>query len=331
MEVSVTFFKSIYDNTTHKRMTFEDFSKFEKFLYDLSKRPLKNKKDAQLLSPALFVDDNSAMHHPDALKEPSKKIVTPYYHRKNVNVVSWDGWAAVDVDDHIFEGNLEDELFNKLGNYNYVCYSTASSSVGHPKFRLVFPLTKSLKNTSIKAFWYALNSEIGSIGDKQTKDLSRMFYIPALYDGSHNFIFSNKSGSVMDPDIIIAKYPFVDKAIRGSFVDRLPRDIQQNIIKHKKSNMNNTDYTWTGYRDCPFFPNKMADEYAGITGTGWYLKLYQIMVAIASQAVKKEYPISTDQIVDLCRELDMENGNWYETRPLKVEADRAIEYAYKNN
>lgn len=331
MECSATFFNNIYDNTTTKRMNFSDFERFEKFLYTLSGRPLKNKKDAQLISPALFVDDITVSEHPEAIKEPSKKIVDPYYHRKNVNVISWDGWAAVDVDDHIFEGDLEDELFRKLGHYYYVCYSTASSSRDHPKFRLVFPLTKSIPSDKIKAFWFALNSEIGSIGDKQTKDLSRMFYIPALYNGSFNFIFSNVRGKTLDADDLIAKYPFVDKAIRGSFMDRLPRDVQQKIIQHKKSKMDNTEYTWTGYRDCPFFPNKMADEYAGITGTGWYHKLYQIMVAVASQAVKKEYPITTDQIVDLCKELDMENGGWYEDRPLNVEADRAIEYAYKNN
>jgi len=33
----------------------------------------------------------------------------------------------------------------------------------------------------------------------------------------------------------------------------------------------------------------------------------------------------------LCKQLDNETGNWYTNRPLEVEADRAVEYAYRNN
>jgi hypothetical protein len=58
--------------------------------------------------------------------------------------------------------------------------------------------------------------------------------------------------------------------------------------------------------------------------------MYQIMVAIAGNAIKKEYPITSAEIAKLCQELDMETGNWYANRPLDKEADRALEYVYKN-
>jgi len=32
----------------------------------------------------------------------------------------------------------------------------------------------------------------------------------------------------------------------------------------------------------------------------------------------------------MCRELDSETGNWYAHRPMDKEADRALEYVYKN-
>ena len=54
------------------------------------------------------------------------------------------------------------------------------------------------------------------------------------------------------------------------------------------------------------------------------------MNAIAGNAVSKGYPISANQIADLCGELDRETGNWYENRPLDREADRALEYIYRN-
>ena len=67
-----------------------------------------------------------------------------------------------------------------------------------------------------------------------------------------------------------------------------------------------------------------------ITNTGWYHKMYQIMVAIAGNAVKKKYPITSEEISTMCREFDMETGNWYENRPLDKEANRALEYIYRN-
>ena len=54
------------------------------------------------------------------------------------------------------------------------------------------------------------------------------------------------------------------------------------------------------------------------------------MVSIAGNAVKREYPITVHEVVQLCKELDMETGNWYDNRPLDKEAERAIEFVYSN-
>ncbi len=59
--------------------------------------------------------------------------------------------------------------------------------------------------------------------------------------------------------------------------------------------------------------------------------MYQIMVALAGNAVRNKYPITSAEISQLCRELDLDTGNWYENRPLDKEADRALEYVYRNN
>ena len=116
----------------------------------------------------------------------------------------------------------------------------------------------------------------------------------------------------------------------NNFFDRLPDAIQQQIIEHRKQKLDNTNIAWTSYRDCPFFPKKLEAEYRLINNTGWYHKMYQIMVAIAGNAIKRNYPITSAEISKMCRELDMETGNWYENRPLDKEADRALEYVYKN-
>jgi hypothetical protein len=307
MEISLTLFNSIFDNKTTQRLTFKDFDSFEKALYGLAERRIKSKKDAPLMSPAKYKPDTT---------------------RKNDNVTMWSAWCAVDVDDFKFEGDLYGNLRTRFGDYKFVCYSTASSTQSFPKFRLVFPLTKNVPAEKIRHFWFALQTTLGDLGDKQTKDLSRMYYIPAKYDNAFNFIFSN-SGDYIDPDMVMNKHPYREKS-GNNFFDRLPQDMQKEIIEHRKSKLDNTNVNWSSYRNCPFFPRQLEKEYRMISNTGWYHKMYQIMVAIAGNAVKNKYPITVQEITLLCRELDAETGNWYKSRPLEKEADRALEYVYKN-
>ena len=246
--ISLTSFKSLFDNKTDKRLDFKSFPDFEKALYALSTKECETKKKAFLISPATFIEGTT---------------------RANKNVIEWGGWAAVDVDDHEFKGNLENELRNRFGNWYYICYSTASSTLDRPKFRLIFPLTGSVTSDRIRHFWFALNSELQSIGDKQTKDLSRMYYIPATYAGANNFIFTNV-GDYIDPDALCAKWKYNDQRTNSNnFFDRLPEEWQQQIIEHRKSQLENVNVHWSGYRDCPFWPKKLASEYQVINNTGW--------------------------------------------------------------
>ena len=305
--IKYTIFKNIFDNKTDKILEHQDFNSFEKLLYDLSKRKLKSKKDAVLISPAVYKKDTT---------------------RANDNVIEWSEWCCVDVDDFEFKGDLKDELLTRFSHLRFVCYSTASSKTNAPKFRLVFPVRNNVPNDRIRKFWFALQSELGELGDKQTKDLSRMYYIPAKYDSAFNFIFSN-DGNVLDPDTLIAKHPMPEKANLNSFFDRLPEAIQTEVLEYKKNKLDN-NFTWTSYRDCPFWPRQLANEYKSISKTGWYHKMYQIMVAVAGSAVKSKYPISVEEITNLCREFDVDNGNWYKKRAFTKEADRALEYVYKN-
>ena len=106
--------------------------------------------------------------------------------------------------------------------------------------------------------------------------------------------------------------------------------MQKEIIQHRKSKLDNTNINWSTYRNCPFVPKQMVTEYKLINNTGWYHKMYQIMVATAGNAIKNNYPITASEIAYLCRELDVDTGNWYAKRALDKEAERALEYVYKN-
>ena len=72
---SLTLFRSIFDNKTNKQMDFEDWTVFEKMLFDLAEYPRKDKKSAQLISPAIYKENTT---------------------RCNDGVISWAGWCAVD-------------------------------------------------------------------------------------------------------------------------------------------------------------------------------------------------------------------------------------------
>lgn len=305
---SLTIFKTIFDNKTDKRMDFDDWSGFESLLVDLSKENVKSKKEASLISPAVYLPDTT---------------------RANANVTHWAKWAAVDVDDYeIDTESLQEELNKTLGDYYYVCYSTASSTTDFPKFRIVFPLTDSVAADDIKHFWFALNSFIDSMGDKQTKDLSRMYYIPANYDRANNFLFINK-GKFIEPLELMAKYPYRNETRGSNFFDNLPEAIQKEIVQYRKDQSENNTITWTSYHDCPFVNKSLVAEYKTTSNTGWYHLMYKIMVSIAGNAIRRQYPITAEEVEKLCKELDMETGNWYENRPLIKEANRAIEFCYK--
>jgi hypothetical protein len=303
--VSLTIFDNIYDNKTNKRMDYNSFDEFEAILYKLSEsEKYPTKKDAPLLSPAIYQPDTT---------------------RANDNVTGWGGFGILDIDD--YQGDLKD-IESKYDKYRYVCYSTASSTVENPKFRLVFPLTQHIDKDDIKHFWFALNKEIGDIADAQTKDLSRMYYVPAKYKDSFNFIFSH-DGEVMNPNDLMEKYPYVKP--NQTMFDRFPEAIQKALLERKRNELKNTNYTWTSYQDCPFVNKKQIDEYKTISDTGWYAKMYQIMLTTAGNAMSKGYPITPKEIEYICRDLDTDTGGWYLKRDLEKEAARAIEFVFKNN
>ena len=306
--ISLTLFKNIFDNKTNKRIDAKDFDAFESVLYDLSEKPFKDKKDAMLMSPAVYTVDTT---------------------RKNDNVIEWAGWCAVDVDEYTPKGDLKDDLVKRFAAYRFVCYSTASSKSNQPKFRLVFPLTRSVAKDEIKRFWYALQTELGDLGDRQTKDLSRMYYIPGKYAGADNFIWSHRDGNSIDPAELIFKHPMPEKQSLNNFFDRLPEAIKQEIVNYRKEKLD-ANFEWSSYQDCPFWPRQLAAEYQSISKTGWYAKMYAIMVATAGNAIRRKYPITASEVSILCRQFDEDTGNWYKNRPLDKEADRALEYVYRN-
>ena len=73
---------------------------------------------------------------------------------------------------------------------------------------MVLNLTRAVGKDEFRHFWYATNIEFGEEADAQTKDISRMFYVPADYPDAYNFFIHN-DGEVLDPAVLMDKHTFV--------------------------------------------------------------------------------------------------------------------------
>lgn len=313
MSISFTIFHSIYDNRTHKRMDLSCYDEFVDLLAALSKeRGYKpkagertKKKGSPLISPAIYKQGTT---------------------RANASVTAWGGWAAIDVDD--YDGTPE-EAMSVFNGVEHVRYSSASSTKEHPKFRVVLPLTRHVENSQIRHLWYAINKEFNSLGDPQTKDLSRMYYVPAKYPGSFTF-FERVAGRIIDPSELMKRHEYVPPAT--SFLDSLPEHLREEALRHRMSRLTNKTRNWTGTGDCPYLSKKSIAEYHSICGTGWYKKMYSIMTGIATSAIRDKYPITARELATLAREINDSNAvtrERYKRRNWELEASRAIEYALK--
>lgn len=317
---SVTRFKSIFDTDTSNRSEYGSWNEVEAMLLRMSKIPGWKAKKGEYTPKGVF---------PTPLLSPANYL--PDTTRANKNVVSWSSWFALDIDE--YDGNFEDIISERFMDYQFICHSTASSTKDHPKFRMILPLTTPVPSDDIRKFWYSANKKFGNVSDVQTKDLSRMFYAPAQYPNAYNFIFKN-DGEILDYHKTIASHSsgFIQRSGADSFFDRLPEDVQKQLIEAKKSKLSRNK-TWDSYSDCPYLSKKLVDEYksiAFIDGTGRYRMIYSLMVSMASRAIKDGFYITEADIVRTIRSLDQECSNIYAERNLEMEASRAIEYAYVN-
>lgn len=291
-----------------ENLTWEEF---EALLYSLSKKPgYKPKKEERF--------------HPNASPLISPAVFNPGDLRRNANVVEWGGWAALDVDEYSSSFDTALETFK---DYKFICYSSASSTKEHPKFRVVLPLTRAVNREEIRHFWFSLSKEFNSLGDEQTKDFSRMYYVPAQYPNAFNFIVSNNASPSLNVDDLLNKYGYARELTPKTFLSNLPDDVKEKIASYRKAQLHNTNFRWSGLADCPFVNQKLVANYRTLN-EGRYRPMYSFMLSVASSAMKKGYPITSAEIVALARELDW-NGRW-KGRPLEAEADRAIAYACTN-
>jgi len=314
--IELTIFRSIHDNKTHNRVEFGTWPKFVAALFEMSKVPAYKPAKDERPGPGAAVLISPAQYMPNTT-------------RANANVTYWGGWVALDIDN--YSGSFKETL-EMFKDYDGVCYSSASSRREHPKFRIILRLTETVPVEKIRRFWFALNREFGNVSDPQTKDLSRMYYVPAQYPKAFNFIFKLGGTKIVDPTRFMSTHPFVEPA--QDFLSKLPESVQREVMKQRESSLTNVSVSWTSYRDCPFINRKLLKEFEAIAfqdGSGRYSLFYKIMTSIAGAAVRAKYPITPSDIATLMLQIDSDFGGRYKKRSLEVEAARAISFVLRSS
>jgi len=103
---------------------------------------------------------------------------------------------VMDIDD----GTHPDALTAQWEPWEYLVYSSFSSTPEHPKWRAVFPLSRPVAGADWpKTYAKLVDALAEGITDPQCKDASRMYYTPACPPGAERFAFHHP-GHLLNPD-----------------------------------------------------------------------------------------------------------------------------------
>ena len=94
--------------------------------------------------------------------------------RANENVESLSA-VVLDIDD----GTPLAEIVNQVREYEFLAVSTHSHTLGHPKYRLIFPLGRDVLPARWPQVFQSVNQLIGGHADPATKDSARLYYFPS--------------------------------------------------------------------------------------------------------------------------------------------------------
>ncbi|MCP4214478.1 MAG: hypothetical protein GY765_07460 [bacterium] len=139
--------------------------------------------------------DTESVKALDAAKDGPCVILAELDPQKTRSIAAVLEANALSIDlDHCNNQQL-DTIFDILSQYTYCLYSTHKSGCvalkGALRLRVVLPLAEPIQPASFASAWIGLNRLIGGHNDPQTKDISRLNYLPSTFDPSHKLYHEN--------------------------------------------------------------------------------------------------------------------------------------------
>jgi len=97
--------------------------------------------------------------------------------------------------------DMDGESFReaRLDGLEWFAYSTYSHRDDDPHYHLVLPLAERVPAGLWRAVWEGLHQRLNLVGDPQTKDPARLFYLPQ-HAPDQTFEFHEGRGALLDTD-----------------------------------------------------------------------------------------------------------------------------------
>jgi putative DNA primase/helicase len=151
------------------------------------------------------------------------------FHEENAVKQAGSLWSPVEYDAGTTRGNrnvrfvealvvdMDGEAFDnaRLDGLEWFAYSTYSHRLDDPHYHLVLPLAHKVPASLWRAVWAELHDRIGLVGDPQTKDSARIFYLPQ-HAPDQPFEFHEGHGELLDSsfrlDVEIAPNPVAPRS-----------------------------------------------------------------------------------------------------------------------
>jgi putative DNA primase/helicase len=147
-------------------------------------------------------------------------------------------WSPVEYDAGTSRGNrnvrfvealvvdMDGEAFDhaRLDGLEWFAYSTYSHRLDDPHYHLVLPLAHKVPALLWRAVWAELHDRIGLVGDPQTKDPARIFYLPQ-HAPDQPFEFHEGHGVLLDSSFRLDVEPVVNPVSPRSKQVRQPRSM----------------------------------------------------------------------------------------------------------
>jgi hypothetical protein len=175
------------------------------------------------------------------------------FHEENPVKQAGALWSPVEYDPGTTRGNrnvrfvealvvdMDGEAFDdaRLDGLEWFAYSTYSHLLSDPHYHLVLPLAERVPASLWRVVWAELHQRVGLIGDPQTKDVARIFYLPQ-HAPNQPFEFHEGHGMLLDSsfrlDFEVASNPVsprskqVGQPVRGRIRAGLSYDLSDEFV-----------------------------------------------------------------------------------------------------
>lgn len=302
-----SFFSNFFDNQAQPSEC-ASWDEFVKIMYAMSKvegyKPAAGDYESKS-SPLI----SSGIYNPEIIK------------RCNNNILGWE-MIMLDIDAGVDDIN---DVTNHFSVFNYIIYSSPNCTADQLKLRVIIPLNEFAPFEVLNQIWHASEEWCNKLVDPQTKDKSRMMYVPAMYtnrgDKYTHFFLVNR-GINLNWEGLVAKYPSPPEK------DRFKVNNPLNKLKQKIYKSNNPLPSFDIQDpNCPFVYGDMIKDYLLTMAGGHHRAIYVFMLKICGAAEKLGYPLSHDELVDMASQMDALDGGFYDTKKLADSAQDALEYS----